>query len=222
MTTSRFSDFSEFPLYYIHACVCVSVHVYALVHVSACTQGTVPPGCFWKIHPWDCNLWWNSSSESSFTYHLQFILHFVCIHPCTCLCLCVYVYACICTGPEVAVLDWYGPEADPVQGCKLTLYGTSQPGGGFGNLLAQQEFHRPKLIKQIISQINLFSYFDHQTSIFHSISSFFSLRMSQLALCGLASSVCFRLLGGGSLTPSKNRHITITLHATCYYAIAGH
>ena len=71
-----------------------------------------------------------------------------------------------------------------MQECKLTLYGTSQPAGGFGKLLAQQEFHRPKLIKQIISQINLFSYFDHQTSIFHSISSFFSLVLT----CSLRSS----------------------------------
>ena len=53
-------------------------------------------------------------------------LHYVCIHPSMhlCLCVCVYVFVkCVCmhlyiilcsAQPEVAaVLDWYGPEADP-------------------------------------------------------------------------------------------------------------
>ena len=55
-------------------------------------------------------------------------LHYVCIHPSMHLCLCVCVYVCVCemclhasvhnimcsAQPEVAaVLDWYGPEADP-------------------------------------------------------------------------------------------------------------
>ena len=51
-----------------------------------------------------------------------------------CLCVCVYAYvhvsACIYNvyivqGPEVAVLDWYGPEADPV-------YWWRRGGGGGG------------------------------------------------------------------------------------------
>ena len=55
-------------------------------------------------------------------------LHYVCNHPSMHLCLCVCVYVCVCemclhasvhnimcsAQPEVAaVLDWYGPEADP-------------------------------------------------------------------------------------------------------------
>ena len=55
-------------------------------------------------------------------------LHYMCIHPSVHLCLCVCMYICVCemclhasvhnimcsAQPEVAaVLDWYGPEADP-------------------------------------------------------------------------------------------------------------
>ena len=47
VTTSRLSDFSEF-LYNTSMHASVSLCVYALVHVSACTQGTMPPGFFWK------------------------------------------------------------------------------------------------------------------------------------------------------------------------------
>ena len=89
--------------------------------------------------------------------------------------------------------------------------------GGSGKLLAQQEFHRPKLIKQIISHQSLLIF---RSSNFHFSFHFLFLFASYVLACSLRSSfsVCFRLLGGGSLTPSKSRHITITLHATCYYA----
>ena len=103
---------------FMHASV--SLCVYALVHVCACTRDHAPR--ILKIHPWDCNLRWNSSSQSSFTYHLQFNLYYaLCVHPSmhvsvsVCACMDVSVHNIMCSaGPEVAVLDWYGPEADPV------------------------------------------------------------------------------------------------------------
>ena len=36
----------------------------------------------------------------------------LCVRVCICACVCMYLY--IVQGPEVAVLDWYGPETDPV------------------------------------------------------------------------------------------------------------
>ena len=38
----------------------------------------------------------------------------VCMHMCMCLHVSVHNIMCVVQGPEVAVLDWYGPEADPV------------------------------------------------------------------------------------------------------------
>ena len=40
----------------------------------------------------------------------------MCLCTCACMrCACVYIHLYIMcnAGPEVAVLDWYGPEADP-------------------------------------------------------------------------------------------------------------
>ena len=74
-----------------HACVCVSVRQVALVHVSACTQGTMPPGipeiAIWgETHP--------RNHPSLITYNSTCI-KCASIHACVRLCVCVY--ACICT-----------------------------------------------------------------------------------------------------------------------------
>ena len=40
----------------------------------------------------------------------------LCVRVCICARVCMYLYILLCVvqGPEIAVLDWYGPEADPV------------------------------------------------------------------------------------------------------------
>ena len=50
-------------------------------------------------------------------------LHYVCIHPsmlsvCACMyafvkCVCIHLYMCSSQPEVAAILDWYGPEADP-------------------------------------------------------------------------------------------------------------
>ena len=45
------------------------------------------------------------------------------MHMCLCLHVSVHNIMCVVQGPEVAVLDWYGPEADPV-------YSGEEGGGG--------------------------------------------------------------------------------------------
>ena len=51
VTTSRLSDFSEFPFYNASMHASVSLCVHALVHVSACAQGTMPQDFFGKYIP---------------------------------------------------------------------------------------------------------------------------------------------------------------------------
>ena len=82
-----------------------SLCVYALEHVSACTQGDMPPGFFWKYIP-------QSEVKLILASHPSLIT--LCVHPCVCLCVCVYACIMCSAGPEVAVLYRYGPEADPV------------------------------------------------------------------------------------------------------------
>ena len=68
VTTSRLSDFSEFPLS-MHASIQLTLCVHPSMYVSVSV----------------------------------------------CACMHVSVHNIMCSaGPEVAVLDWYGPEADPV------------------------------------------------------------------------------------------------------------
>ena len=110
-------------LMYGPACLCMCLQ--ASVH--SCSAGPF----FLELHPYDCNLRWNSFSQSSFKSNFNYVtvnLHYVSIHPSMHLCLCVCVYAfvkyvcmhlhvhnIVCSAqPEVAaVLDWYGPEAEP-------------------------------------------------------------------------------------------------------------
>ena len=85
----------------------VSVRVYACVnaHVSACRlyTGDYAPRIFLE----------NTSLklQSEVKLILTIILHLSLVHPS----MHVSVHNIMCSaGPEVAVLDWYGPEADPV------------------------------------------------------------------------------------------------------------
>ena len=118
----------------------MSLCVYALVHVSACTRDHAPR-IFGKYIP-----------QSEVKLILAIILHLspviqltLCVHPsmhaCVCVSVCACMHMCMClhvhvsvhnimcsAGPEVAVLDWYGPEADPV-------YWQRGRGGGGGRTL---------------------------------------------------------------------------------------
>ena len=96
-------------------CMCLHVH-----------RGPCPQDFFWKIHPWDCSV-----SETHPRNHPSLITcnstYIMCafIHACVCVSVCACMLMCMClhvsvqnimcsAGPEVTVLDWYGPEADPV------------------------------------------------------------------------------------------------------------
>ena len=99
----------------MHASMSVRVYACANAHVSACRlyTGDYAPRIFLE----------NTSLrlQSVVKLILAIILHLSLVHPSmhvsvsVCACMHVSVHNIMCSaGPEVAVLDWYGPEADPV------------------------------------------------------------------------------------------------------------
>ena len=64
----------------------------------------------------------NHPSRITCNYVISTYIICASIHACVCVSVCACMHMCMClhvsimcsAGPEEAVLDWYGPEADPV------------------------------------------------------------------------------------------------------------
>ena len=89
-----------------------------MYYIYACTQGTMLPGFFGNIYIPQSKV---KLILAIITYHLQLCLTSIhayvdSVSVCACMhmCMCLHVSNMCSAGPEGAVLDCYGPEADPV------------------------------------------------------------------------------------------------------------
>ena len=112
VTTSRLNDFSEFlyPCMRMSLCACMRLSMCLHVH-----RGTCPQDFFGNT-----SLRLQSEVKLILASHPSFITcnstYIMCASMCLSLCVrvCMYLIIMCSAGPEVAVLDRYGPEADPV------------------------------------------------------------------------------------------------------------
>ena len=136
-------------------CACVCMHLYTGDHTRQDFFGKyIPQIAIWgETHP--CK----HPSLVNCNYVISSYIMCASIHAYICACVCMHLYIIItCSvGPEVAALDWYGPEAKPIiilargrgGGTPGTVWNTHSWGESFGASPQKENWEfRPSCILQ--------------------------------------------------------------------------